>query len=201
MTSTPPEQPTFDTPPRATWRTVDLVVAAVVGAAVGVVFWFWGMLWAATQPLFVFFPPAQAVLYGIWLLPGVLGGLIIRKPGAAVLTSTAAAFVSMVLGTQWGVMVILSGVLQGLFPEAVFAALRYRRWGTVAAVAAAVAAALAPAVMDNLRYYPTWPLTFQLAFAGIVLLSSAVIAGLGGRLLTTALARSGALTAFPSGRE
>lgn len=201
MTSTSPKQPAFGNRPRATWRTVDLVVAAVVGAALGVVFWFWGMLWAATQPLFLFFPPAQAVLYGIWLLPGVLGGLIIRKPGAAVLTSTTAAFVSMVLGTQWGVLVILSGVLQGLFPEAIFAALRYRRWGAATAVAAAVAAGLAPAILDNLWYYPTWPLTFQLAFAGIILLSSALIAGVGGRLLTTALARSGALTAFPSGRE
>ena len=36
-------------------------------------------------------PPAQAILYGMWMVPGVLGGLIIRKPGAAVLTSIAAA--------------------------------------------------------------------------------------------------------------
>ncbi|WP_040726710.1 ECF transporter S component, partial [Nocardiopsis chromatogenes] len=46
------------------WRTVDIVVAAVLGVAVGVVFWVWGMLWSATQPLFLFFPPAQAVIYG-----------------------------------------------------------------------------------------------------------------------------------------
>ena len=71
------------------WRTVDIVVAAVIGVAVGIVFWVWSVLWNATTGLFAFFPPAQAILYGMWMVPGVLGGLIIRKPGAAVLTSIA----------------------------------------------------------------------------------------------------------------
>ncbi|MFC3995145.1 ECF transporter S component [Nocardiopsis sediminis] len=185
-------------PARPRYRTVDIVVAAVLGVACGVIFWFWGMLWAATEPLFLFFPPAQAVLYGVWLLPGVLGGLIIRRPGAAVLTSTAAAVVSMLLGTQWGVAVVLAGFSQGLLPELVFAAGRYRRWGMGAAVLAAAAAGLSPAVWDNIRYYPELPLSFQVTYGVIVVISAALIAGAGGRLLTTALAKAGALTPFPS---
>ncbi|WP_067963768.1 ECF transporter S component [Nocardiopsis trehalosi] len=191
------------TPPTTTgrghrFRTVDTVVAAVLGVAIGVVFWLWNLVWSATEPLFVFFPPAQAVLYGVWLLPGVLGGLIIRKPGAAVLTSTAAACVSMVLGTQWGVLVVLAGVAQGALPELVFAAGRYRRWGMGWAVLAAAAAGVSPAIWDNVQYYYALPLSFQVAYGVIVIASAAVIAGVGGRLLTTALARTGALAPFPS---
>ena len=32
------------------WRTRDIVVAAVIGVAFGVVFWVWGLLYAAAEP-------------------------------------------------------------------------------------------------------------------------------------------------------
>ncbi|MBB6120398.1 ECF transporter S component [Nocardiopsis algeriensis] len=185
---------------RRGWRTVDIVVAAVIGVAVGVVFWIWGVVWEATAPLFIAFPPAQAVLYGIWLLPGVLGGLVIRRPGAAVLTSIAASSVSALLGSQWGITVVLDGFFQGLLPELVFLAFLYRRWGVVVSVLAAAAAGLFPAVRDNIVHYAAWPLHFQVVYGVIVVASAAGIAGVGARLLTTALARAGALAPFPSAR-
>ncbi|MFV2195870.1 ECF transporter S component [Nocardiopsis sp. LOL_012] len=182
------------------WRTVDVVVAAVIGVAVGAVFWLWNILWTVTTPLFVAFPPGQAVIYGMWMISGVLGGLIIRKPGAALLTSVAAASVSAVLGTQWGIMVILDGTLQGILPELVFLLLGYRRWGMGAAVLAAAVAGISPAIRDNVFYNVTWPLGYQIAYGLIVIASSAAIAGVGARLLTTALAKAGALAPFPSAR-
>jgi energy-coupling factor transport system permease protein len=182
------------------WRTVDIVVAAVLGVAVGVVFWAWGHLWTLTAPLFIGFPPAQAAIYGMWLISGVLGGLIIRRPGAALLTSIAAASVSAVLGTQWGIMVLLDGTLQGILPELVFLAFGYRRWGMGVAVLAAAVAGISPAVRDNIAYNVTWPLHYQVVYGVIVVISAAVIAGVGARLLTTALARSGALAPFASAK-
>ncbi|MFD7368285.1 ECF transporter S component [Nocardiopsis alba] len=182
------------------WRTVDTVVAAVIGVAVGVVFWLWNIVWSITTPLFVFFPPGQAVVYGMWLISGVLGGLIVRKPGAAVLTSIAAASVSAVLGTQWGLAVILDGTLQGLLPELVFLAFAYRRWNMGVAVLAAAFAGLSPAIRDNIAYNVTWPLHYQITYGVIVVISAALIAGVGARLLTTALARAGALAPFPSAK-
>jgi energy-coupling factor transport system substrate-specific component len=182
------------------WRTVDIVVAAVIGVAVGVVFWAWNILWTVTAPLFVAFPPGQAVIYGMWLISGVLGGLIIRKPGAALLTAVAAASVSAVLGTQWGIMVILDGTLQGILPELVFLAFGYRRWNMGVAVLAAAVAGISPAIRDNITYNVTWSLDLKIAYGVIVVLSAAVIAGVGARLLTTALARSGALAPFPSAK-
>ena len=81
----------------ARWRTVDIIITAVLGVAFGVVFWAWGLLWNTTGAAFTAFPPAQAFMYGVWLLPAVVGGLIIRKPGAAFFTETLAALVSVVL--------------------------------------------------------------------------------------------------------
>ena len=56
---------TTSTRPAGGWRVVDIVVAAVIAVAFGVVFVAWNTLWAAATPLFLALPPAQAILYGI----------------------------------------------------------------------------------------------------------------------------------------
>jgi energy-coupling factor transport system substrate-specific component len=184
------------------WRTVDIVVASVIAVAFGVVFWAWNLLWSATGTAFAFYPPLQSVLYGVWLMPAVLGGLIIRKPGAAVYCELVASTMSAVLGSQWGGLVILQGAVQGLGAEIVFAAFRYRVFTLpVAALAGLLAGAFA-AVWDIFAYYATNNFaTFQVPYVVITALSAAVIAGVGGWFLTTAVARTGVLDRFPIGRE
>ena len=99
--------------PDTRWRTRDIVVAAVIGVAFGVVFWAWGLIYAAAEPLFAFAPPLRDVMYGVWLIPAVLAPLVIRKPGAALFAEMVAAVVSALLGTVWSIDVLLSGFLQG----------------------------------------------------------------------------------------
>ncbi len=189
-----------DAPPRA-WRTVDVVVAAVIAVAFGVVFWAWNLLYAATGGAFSAFPPLQGLMYGIWLLPGVLGALVIRKPGAAVFTELVAATVSALLGNQWGITVVYYGLLEGLAPELVFLLTRYRRWDLPTAVAAGALAGLAAVVLDVVLYYPEWSAGWIAAYAVLVSASSALVAGAGSWLLVRALAPTGVLAPFPSGRE
>src|SRR2546421_4237640 len=110
-----------------TWRTVDIVVAAAIAIAFGVVFWAWNQVWAAATPAFAAIPPAQNILYGVWLVPAVLAGLVIRKPGAALFTELVAASVSAILGSQWGLDAVASGALQGLGAEIGFPRRGYRR--------------------------------------------------------------------------
>jgi energy-coupling factor transport system permease protein len=183
------------------WRTVDIVVAAVIAAAFGVVFWAWDLLWNAVSPAFVGFPPGQGVMYGIWLLPGVLGGLVIRKPGAAVFTEFVAATVSALMGTSWGFTTVVYGLLEGLGPELVFAVLAYRRWGRGAAVAAAAVAGVVAAVLDVVLYYPDWKVVWIGVYVALLAASSAVIAGLGSVALTRRLAQAGVLDQFAAGRD
>src|SRR2546430_16354501 len=81
------------------WRTVDIVVAAILAIAFGVVFYAWDRLWAGTDSLFAGFPPIRATIAGVWFLPAVLGPLVIRKSGSGVFTETVAAAISALLGT------------------------------------------------------------------------------------------------------
>jgi energy-coupling factor transport system permease protein len=184
-----------------TWRTVDIVVTAVIAVAFGVVFWAWNHLWTATAPAFTAFPPGQAFMYGIWLVPGVLAALVIRKPGAAVFASVLAAAVSALLGATWGVQVVWYGLLQGLAPEMVFLATRYRRFGLPVALIAAAAAGLTAASLDWFYYYRPWTTGWLVTYYAVLTASSVVIAGFGSWALTRSLAGTGALDAFPSGRE
>jgi energy-coupling factor transport system substrate-specific component len=186
---------------RPGWRTVDIVVASVLAVAIGVVFWAWGLLWNAVGGAFTAFPPAQTFMYGIWLVPGVLGMLILRKPGAAVFTSLVASIVSALLGTSWGVWVILYGFLQGLAPELVFLATRYRRFALPVALLAAAAAGATAATLDWFYWYRDWAAHWIAVYYVGLIASAVVIAGVGSWYLVRRMAPTGVLDAFPSGRE
>ncbi len=136
------------------WRTVDIIVAAVIAVAFGVVFWAWNALWAATEPAFAVLPASQYLISGVWLIPAVLGGLVIRKPGAALFCELLAAIVSALIGSQWGLDTLVSGVVQGAGAEIVFLLFRYRTWTIGVAALAGLASAAAAWVHDMLVYYP-----------------------------------------------
>jgi energy-coupling factor transport system substrate-specific component len=186
----------------AGWRTVDIVVAAVIAVAFGVVFWAWNLVWAAWAPIFG--GPANPPLYlisGVWLIPAVLGALVIRRPGAALFTEAIAAAVSALLGSVWGLDTIASGIMQGAGAELVFAFGLYRSFGLPIAVLAAGGAAVGEWVHDMAFYYLQTAFGVQLAYGLFMLISAVVIAGLGSWLLVRALAQTGVLAPFPSGRS
>ncbi|MER7892353.1 ECF transporter S component [Micromonospora sp. NPDC094482] len=182
------------------WRTVDIIVASVIAVAFGIIFWAWGLLWngpADAIPL-----PGRAVLYGVWLVPAVLGGLIIRKPGAAFFTLTVAALVSVALGSSWGWTLVIQGPLEAAAAELAFAAFGYRNFKAPIALLAATLAGLAAAIYDVFVWYPetSW-VSFRLPYILITAASSLVIAGFGSLALTRALANTGVLDRFPAARE
>jgi len=184
------------------WRTIDIVIAAVIAVAFGVIFWAWNLVWSATEGAFAFFPPAQTLLYGVWLMPAVLGGLIIRKPGAALFTEAVAATISALLGAAWGATVIPQGLVQGLGAELAFAVLLYRSWRLPAALLAGLLTGVSAALFDFFVWnaaYDLWD--YRIPYALLTVLSSTVIAGFGSWLLVRALAPTGVLDRFGAGRE
>jgi len=188
--------------PLRRWRTNDLVTAALLAVATGLAFWTWNFAYEVlSKPLGAVLAPLTALLGGTWFLAGVLGGLVIRRPGAALFCELLAALVSALLGNQWGWTTVMSGIVQGLGAELVFAVLLYRRFGLPTAALAGAAAGAAGAVYEWFAYWQGFTWTFKLVYLGSYALSGAVIAGVGGWLITRALARAGALNALPPGRE
>jgi energy-coupling factor transport system substrate-specific component len=127
--------------------------------------------------------------------------MVIRKPGAGVFTETVAAAVSALIGAQWGLVTVLYGLIQGVGGEAPFAAGGYRSANLAQAAIGGAFAGAGAGYLDLVLYYPTYPTSWRIAQVGIAAASGLVIAGVGGWALTRALARTGVLDRFPSGRE
>jgi energy-coupling factor transport system permease protein len=183
------------------WRVVDMTVAAVLAAAGGLFLWGMNTAWTPlTTPIGKVYPPLPALLNGVWILPGVLAGLVVRKPGAALFGETVAAAIEALTGGLWGFTSLYYGVVEGLGVELVLALLLYRRFGPAAAMAAGAGGGVALSLLDLTFYFTDYPAGQRLAYVLLSVLSCAVVAGLGGWVLTRALAATGALGPLAAGR-
>ena len=186
----------------AKWRVVDIVVASVIAVACSVVFIIWNTLYEGPSALLgPLLPGLGGLLAGPWLLAGVLAGLVIRKPGAALYAEIVASAISALVGNQWSALTLVSGFVQGLGAELVFLAFGYSVWRVGVAVLAGAVAGLACGINDRVLWYPGADTLFTSVYITSTTISGAVIAGLGGWALMKALAASGALSRFAAGRE
>ena len=165
------------------WRTVDIIVAAVLAVALGAVYFAWTSLRPVIDvPFNLVFPPTTGLVGGLYLLAGPVGALIIRKPGAAIVCELIAAATEALLGS-------------------VFGPVRYRRYTLGISVLAGLAPAISVSITDNIFWNAGWALEWQLVFAACALVSGPVFAGLGGWFVYRAIRRTGVLTGFASGTD
>ena len=194
-------EPTGDARQKYSWRVVDIVVASVLAVAAGLVFVLWNIASnPISAPLGALLPGLQALLGGGWLFAGVLTALVIRKPGAALYGEMVAATVSALVGNQWGVLTLESGLVQGLAAELVFVVFLYRVWNLPVAVLAGAAAGLGMAINDLILWYPGSAATFSAIYTVSGIISGAVLAGGLSWFVVRGLAKTGALSRFQSGR-
>lgn len=183
------------------WRVVDIVVASVIAVASAVIFLLWNVGYEVPSTLLKpLLPGVQGLLAGPWLIAGVLGGLIIRKPGAALYASVVASVISALIGNQWGPLTIASGLVQGLGAELIFLVFLYGVWRLPVAILAGAGAGVACGINDRVLWYPGADVLFTSVYITSTTISGAVIAGLGGWLIGRGLAATGALNRFASGR-
>lgn len=187
---------------RRAWRTIDFVTVAILAAALGVAFWGYDVfVYPLVSTAVAFYPPIGELQLGVWMVPAVLGMLLVRKPGAALLAELIAANVEILLGNSWGVTVFISGVAQALGIELIFAFTRYQKFSVKwAAIGAAISAGF-EVLYEFYAWVPDFSLPNKLVYLVCGLISGAVIAGFGGFGLVKALAATGTLNAFAVGRE
>lgn len=179
------------------WRTRDILVTAIIGVAFGVAFVALNAAWSILAPASAAAPLVAFLIYGGWLMPAILGPLIVRKPGAALYAELVAAGASTLLGSPWGPDVLLSGFVQGAAAELVFAFTLYRTWSLPVVAIAALASAAAAWIHDWVVWYPDFAIDVQIARGIAMAISAVVIAGFGSIALVRSLRRTGVLEGFP----
>jgi energy-coupling factor transport system permease protein len=185
-----------------TWRVVDIVVAALIAIAGGIIFWAWSQGAAlVSAPMNATYPPLTGLIAGGWMIPAVLGMLIIRKPGAALFCEAVAATGELMMGSQYGTTVLISGILQGLGAELVFAAFAYKKFNLPTSLLAGAGAGLFCGLNDSFLPWG-WNIAYEAgdkaAYILFCAISGAVIAGAVSWVATRGLAKTGVLGSFAS---
>jgi len=184
---------------RSAWRTQDFVLLAILAVVFGAIYWAWLQPYLWIEGVAAQF--GAEIFFAVWFVSGLLGGYIIRRPGAAFLAETLAAFCEILLGAPAGPILIVTGFMQALGPEIVFAATGYRRWGWSTMVIAGVAAAIVALPWNWLRlgYFALDPaLLLGLLVARIL---AGGLAGAAAKVVGDLLAATGSLNYFALGRE
>lgn len=186
------------------WTAADITVGAALGVACGLVFWGFNFAYAWLSPLIGgILPGLASVLHPLWYFSGTLAVIILRKPGAAIYVNLVGSAAEMLLGNQFSVgFVFASAAMQGLFAEIPFMVTRYRVYNLPISVVSGALVALEYGVYLMLFRYQG---VAFLSARGIVhmvseLVGGVLIAGVMSWYLYRAIAATGALDRFASGR-
>lgn len=191
--------------PNMKWRVVDIAVASVIGVASALIYWLvaifstapWGFLEAVV-------PGLAGVINGLWLFAGPLAAVIVRKPGAALYAEIVAGVLEALMGNMWGgVSTFLIAFVQGLGAEIAFAVFLYRKWNlgtTVLSGALSGVGCWAYSFFTNLQAIDVGK-TYGVVYLLATVVSGALIAGVAMWYLYIAIAKTGALDNFESGRR
>ena len=141
------------------------------------------------------------VVFGVWFTAGTLSGYIMRKPGIAFITGILSAVWQVPMGSPAGPLVIVSGFVQGLGAEAVFAAFRYKRYDLLVMCLAAFGSTIGSFIWGFFRsgfllILFDAPLLLLTMFL-VRTTSGLLIAGLLMKFCGDRLAKSGVLKAYP----
>lgn len=180
----------------------DIAVGAALGVACGLVFWLFNFAYAWLSPIIGgILPGLASILYPLWYFSGTLAVIILRKPGAAVYVNLVGSAAEMLLGNQFS-FGFASAALQGVFAELLFALTRYRVSNLPISMTSGALVALEYGVYLMLFRYQG--VSF-LSPRGVIhmiseLVGGVLIAGVMSWYLYRAIAATGALDRFASGR-
>jgi energy-coupling factor transport system permease protein len=170
-------------------KLVDILTTIVISVVFGIIYKIWGPLYYFVKP---FGFHVDQLIYGMWFIAASVAYLLIRKPGVALLAEIAASSGEFIMGSEWGLEVLIYGVVQGLLAEVVFAAFRYKRFDVLVVSLGAIGATIGSLVMDFYKGYIESLAPWNLALFLIArFIGAVVIAGVFAVSLVKALEKTG----------
>ena len=188
---------------RYKWTTLDIVMVAVVGVVFAVLYWAYNQLFAFLFPFISASPVTVQAFVGFWFIAGTVAACIIQKPGAALLGEVIAAIISMMLGSIWGVWILISGLVQGAVTEGVFACFKWKKFNYFIVSLAGIVTALVSFFFPEsfTEGYLQYRVPIIIAMLIVRSISGGLLGGAAGKALTDAVARTGILRNFSIGKR
>lgn len=182
------------------WTLRETLIVTVLGAVFGVLYLGWVQVWLIAQASFGSL--MMDVVMGFWFVASIVAAAIIRKPGVAFAAEVLTAGVQILLGSPAGLLLLVTGAVQGAGAELVFAATRWRNYSLPVLMAAGVGAAVFSFAYTWIRFdYGSLQSGILAAMFVLRCLSGALLGGWLGRLIVEALYRTGALAGLAIDHE
>lgn len=182
------------------WTLRETLIVAVVGAVFAVLYIGWVQLWLLAQVLIGSL--SMDVFMGFWFIASIVAAAIVRKPGVALMAEVLAAVVEVLLGSPGGLLLVLSGLIQGAGAEVVFAVTGWRRYSLPVLMAAGIGSAIFSYIYTWIRFdYGALAPTILVAMFVVRCLSGALLAGWLGKVIVDGLAGTGALNGLAIDRD
>jgi energy-coupling factor transport system permease protein len=174
------------------WKQRDIVAVAAIGLAFGVFYLGFVQVWLLAQA--VIGPLATDAMLGLWTIGATVAACIIRKPFAAFTGEMLAALAEVLTGNPGGVMILLTGAVQGAGSELPFLATRWRRYDALIITLSGLFAAIFSFAYSWVRFdYGSLAPGLLITMFVIRAASCILIGGFGGRWIAGRLSRTGVL--------
>ena len=177
------------------FSTKEVVIVAMVAAVIGVIF---TLLDYAYMPMSAVLGTVfMEITFGVYMLSAALPMYLVRKPGFAIFGALVTAGVNLLLGSPYGLQLVLAGVLEGLGVEIAYAIGKYSG-DMKTMVIGEILGAVFVFCRDTFFWGTPWSYGTGIA-AGVVivrLLSSVVIGIVLVKVITAALVKTGVLKGF-----
>lgn len=187
------------------WRVVDIAVASVIGVASAVIYWVVALVTTAPWGVLEAIVPGLAGIFnGLWLFAAPLAAVIVRKPGAAIYAEVVAGVLEALLGNQWGGLDTFAiALVQGVGAEIAFAVFAYRKWNVGTMLLSGALSGVACWGYSFFTHLQAIDIagSYGIVYLIATIVSGALVAGLLMWYLYIAIAKTGALDKFVSGRE
>ena len=175
------------------WTLRETLIVAVLGAVFGVLYLGWVQVWLIAQAIFG--AVTMDVVMGFWFIVSIIAAAIIRKPGVALISEVLAAGVQILLGSPAGLLLLVTGLVQGAGAEIVFAATRWRNYKLPVLMAAGVGAAVFSFAYTWVRFdYGALEPGLLVVMFVLRCASGALLGGLLGHIIVNALYKTGVLS-------
>lgn len=187
------------------WKLKDVIMVCIFSVVFSFIYlgalYFSNFLGTILAPLGLA-PFAYEIVFGIWFMASTFVPYIIQKSGVAIISEIIAAVLEVIMGNIFGPIVILSGLIQGLGPELVFARKGYRDFSMKTMCLAALGACITSFIWGFVRGgFSKFTWTYILGMFVVRAISSVLFAGVLSKIMGDRLAKTGALGEYALGKD
>ena len=181
------------------WTTKEIVITAMLGAVVGVLFtlldYAYMPLSAALGQIFM------EITFGFYMLGGLLPMYIVRKPGAGIFGALVAAGTNLLLGSPYGIQLVIANLCVGIGVEVGFFVVQRYKGVLMNFVVAGIVAGILQFIRDFVVFYGAAWKGFMLPLLIVRILSGIFVGWILVKLITAALLKTGVLKGMSCANE